>query len=68
MTRPICPCCSAPLPDATLSQAVSYHVTSKRTLGDVGAPRSRKLRCPCGAMTARRAKTRGHKCVGKERS
>jgi hypothetical protein len=24
-------------------------------------------RCPCGAMTAKRAKARGHKCEGKER-
>lgn len=28
-----------------------------------GRPLSRKARCPCGAMTARRAKARGHRCV-----
>jgi hypothetical protein len=27
-----------------------------------GRPRSRQKRCACGAMTAKRAKTRGHKC------
>lgn len=27
-----------------------------------GAPRSRKPRCPCGAMTAKRAKARCHYC------
>jgi hypothetical protein len=27
-----------------------------------GRPRSRKKRCPCGEMTARRAKARGHNC------
>ena len=27
-----------------------------------GRPRTRKARCPCGAMTAKRAKARCHKC------
>lgn len=27
-----------------------------------GRPRSRKKRCPCGEMTAKRARARGHKC------
>lgn len=35
----------------------------RRTYGaGPGAPRSNKLRCPCGAMTLKRALTRGHNC------
>ena len=27
-----------------------------------GRPRSKAPRCPCGAMTRKRARARGHKC------
>jgi hypothetical protein len=30
--------------------------------GKSGRPRSRAKRCPCGEMTAKRAKARGHRC------
>lgn len=30
-----------------------------------GRPRSKAKRCPCDAMTVKRAKARGHKCVAK---
>lgn len=38
-------------------------VADQRTAEQMGAAkRSDKARCPCGAMTAARAKARGHKC------
>jgi|GEM_PF-5484327 len=43
----------------TLKKAVTSAANGK--LG--GRPRSRKKRCPCGEMTANRAKARGHKCA-----
>jgi hypothetical protein len=30
-----------------------------------GRPRTDQPRCPCGAMTAKRAKARGHRCEAK---
>lgn len=30
--------------------------------GHSGRPRSKGKRCPCGEMTATRARSRGHKC------
>jgi len=45
--------------------AVMTQVAAQRTPEKMGAARRdpHKPRCPCGAMTAKRAKARAHKCV-----
>lgn len=38
-------------------------VEHMREIGKLGGrPKTSAKRCPCGAMTAKRAKARGHKC------
>jgi hypothetical protein len=44
----------------TTDEAKAMAAARKTKAG--GRPRSKKKRCPCGAMTARRAAARGHKC------
>lgn len=58
--RPACPH-GEPLPDEVIRDCARY-LGSQRKLGAVGAPRSRKKRCPCGLMTAKRAEARRHVC------
>jgi hypothetical protein len=50
--------------ELTLSEKRSAASRSRKVFsGGPGRPRSKKTRCPCGAMTARRAKARAHHCV-----
>lgn len=44
-----------------LSSAARAMSAARKTRAG-GRPRSNKARCPCGAMTAKRAKARAHKC------
>lgn len=55
-----CPHCARPLPEATLRAAAG--VLRKRGGPSTGRPRSDAPRCPCGAMTAKRAAARKHVC------
>lgn len=46
-------------------KAAGFHVRPKRER--TGRPRKTDVpRCPCGAMTAKRAKARAHHCESKE--
>ena len=45
----------------TTEQARDMAALRKHCRG--GRPRSRKKRCPCGLMTARRARANRHRCV-----
>jgi len=42
--------------------ARDMNVARKVRAAGPGRPRSRKPRCACGEMTAKRAKARGHRC------
>lgn len=53
-----CPHCGKPLPEHTLRAAAGR--LSMR--GDAGRKRSDAPRCPCGAMTLKRAEARKHRC------
>ncbi len=44
-----------------VSEAARAMNAARRTRGG-GRPRSNAKRCPCGAMTAKCAKARSHKC------
>ncbi len=44
--------------------AIRKAAAASRKIFAGGRPRSRKLRCPCGEMTAKRAAARKHKCNG----
>ena len=46
--------------------AVRRAASLSRTIFSGGRPRSRKKRCPCGQMTAQRAKARRHKCTASQ--
>jgi hypothetical protein len=46
-----------------VSEAARAMNAARKTRGG-GRPRSGAKRCPCGAMTAKRAKARAHKCSG----
>lgn len=61
-----CPRCQAPLTHAEATTIAAQRKASMRKVhsgGAGGRPRSKAPRCACGAMTAKRAKVRGHVCV-----
>lgn len=45
-----------------MSNARKTHGAGRGNGWPLGKPRSTSPRCPCGAMTAKRAKARGHRC------
>lgn len=53
-----------PRPQGSLSTDQARQMASKRRHygAGTGRPRSAAPRCACGAMTAKRANARGHKC------
>lgn len=57
-----CPHCGKPIPPALVRSEGARAIAAQRKTHAGGRPRSRKLRCPCGLMTKRRAKARGHVC------
>ncbi len=51
-----CPHCSKPLKPQFIQSA------NARIVGQLGGRPKSEDRCPCGAMTLKRAAARGHKC------
>lgn len=50
------------MPSELLSAAARAMNKARKNTTNAGRKRSDKPRCNCGAMTAKRAKTRGHHC------
>lgn len=60
----ICPHCAVQLtPEEIRSLVGKLNASLRRKPGRKGGrPRTEAKRCPCGAMTAKRAAARGHRC------
>lgn len=63
MARMNCPNCNQPIPAELLKSEAARLMNQARITKAGGRPMSRKKRCPCGLMTAARAKARAHKCT-----
>ena len=65
-----CPHCTTPLTEAEVLALYGAAMSARRTrrkgwpAGSARGPRDATApRCPCGAMTLKRADARGHKCT-----
>lgn len=57
-----CPHCGHKIDPRTLWKEGARALAAKRKTFSAGRPRTDAPRCPCGAMTAKRAAARKHRC------